>query len=84
VAQAFWDSKQAEVTLTGGYLYPRLGVQIGPICERMFRARRQSIRQTTFHESLFSGLRISVTVSPIDCCSDELVEIAFLIRFLIM
>jgi len=35
VAQAFWDSKQAEVTLTGGYLYPRLGVQIGPICERM-------------------------------------------------
>lgn len=35
VAQVFWDSKQAEVTLTGGYLYPRLGVQIGPICERM-------------------------------------------------
>jgi DeoR/GlpR family transcriptional regulator of sugar metabolism len=35
VAQAFWDSKQAEVTLTGGYLYPRLGVQIGPICEQM-------------------------------------------------
>ena len=35
VAQAFWDSKQAEVILTGGYLYPRLGVQLGPICERM-------------------------------------------------
>lgn len=35
VAEIFWDSKQAEVTLTGGYLYPRLGVQIGPICERM-------------------------------------------------
>lgn len=35
VAQVFWDSKQAEVTLTGGYLYPRLGVQIGPICEKM-------------------------------------------------
>ena len=35
VAQVFWDSKQAEVTLTGGYLYPRLGVQLGPICERM-------------------------------------------------
>ncbi|MHB1936413.1 MAG: DeoR/GlpR family DNA-binding transcription regulator [Acidobacteriaceae bacterium] len=35
VAHIFWDSKQAEVTLTGGYLYPRLGVQIGPICEKM-------------------------------------------------
>ncbi len=37
VAQVFWDSKQVEVTLTGGYFYPRLGVQIGPICERMLR-----------------------------------------------
>ena len=37
VAQVFWDSKQVEVTLTGGYVYPRLGVQIGPICERMLR-----------------------------------------------
>lgn len=35
IAQVFWDSKQVEVTLTGGYLYPRLGVQLGPICERM-------------------------------------------------
>lgn len=35
VAQVFWESKQVEVTLTGGYLYPRLGVQLGPICERM-------------------------------------------------
>jgi DeoR/GlpR family transcriptional regulator of sugar metabolism len=38
VAQTFWDSRQAEVTLTGGYLYPRLGVQIGPICERMLNS----------------------------------------------
>jgi DeoR/GlpR family transcriptional regulator of sugar metabolism len=38
VAQIFWDSRQAEVTLTGGYLYPRLGVQIGPICERMLNS----------------------------------------------
>jgi DeoR/GlpR family transcriptional regulator of sugar metabolism len=38
VAQVFWDSKQAEVTLTGGYLYPRLGVQIGPICEKMLNS----------------------------------------------
>jgi DeoR family fructose operon transcriptional repressor len=37
VAQVFWDSKKAEVILTGGYLYPRLGVQLGPICERMLR-----------------------------------------------
>lgn len=35
IAQVFWDSKQVEVTLTGGYLYPRLGVQLGPICESM-------------------------------------------------
>lgn len=37
VAQVLWDSKQAEVILTGGYLYPRLGVQLGPICEKMLR-----------------------------------------------
>lgn len=35
VAQIFWDSKNVEVTLTGGYLFPRLGVQLGPICEKM-------------------------------------------------
>ena len=35
VAQVFWDSRQVEVTLTGGYMYPRLGIQLGPICERM-------------------------------------------------
>lgn len=38
VAQVFWDSKAIEVTLTGGYLYPRLGVQLGPICERMLHS----------------------------------------------
>lgn len=38
VAQVFWDSKQAEIVLTGGYLYPRLGVQLGPICERMLHS----------------------------------------------
>lgn len=38
VAQVFWDSKEVEVTLTGGYLYPRLGVQLGPICERMLNS----------------------------------------------
>jgi DeoR family fructose operon transcriptional repressor len=38
VAQVFWESKQVEVTLTGGYVYPRLGVQLGPICERMLHS----------------------------------------------
>src|ERR1035437_3194124 len=38
VAQIFWDSKQAEVILTGGYLYPRLGGQLGPICEKMLHS----------------------------------------------
>jgi DeoR/GlpR family transcriptional regulator of sugar metabolism len=37
VAQVFWDCKQVEVTLTGGYMYPRLGIQLGPICERMLQ-----------------------------------------------
>jgi DeoR/GlpR family transcriptional regulator of sugar metabolism len=34
-AQVFWDCKSVEVTLTGGYLYPRVGAQLGPICEQM-------------------------------------------------
>ncbi len=38
VAQIFWECKQTEVTLTGGYLYPRLGIQFGPICERMLHS----------------------------------------------
>jgi DeoR family fructose operon transcriptional repressor len=33
IAQIFYDSKSVELTLTGGYLYPRLGVLLGPICE---------------------------------------------------
>jgi DeoR/GlpR family transcriptional regulator of sugar metabolism len=35
IAQIFCDSKSVELTLTGGYLYPRLGVLLGPICEEM-------------------------------------------------
>ncbi len=35
IAQIFYDSKSVELTLTGGYLYPRLGVLLGPICEEM-------------------------------------------------
>jgi DeoR/GlpR family transcriptional regulator of sugar metabolism len=38
VANIFLDCHKTEVTLTGGYLYPRLGIQIGPICERMVRS----------------------------------------------
>lgn len=35
VSQVFWDCKNIEVTLTGGYVYPRAGVQLGPFCEQM-------------------------------------------------
>ena len=34
IAEIFWDSRNAEVTLTGGYLYPRLGALLGPFCEQ--------------------------------------------------
>ncbi len=35
IAEIFWDSRASEVTLTGGYLYPRLGVLLGPFCEQL-------------------------------------------------
>jgi DeoR/GlpR family transcriptional regulator of sugar metabolism len=35
VAQVFWDCKTVEVTMTGGYVFPRTGMQIGPICDQM-------------------------------------------------
>jgi len=35
IAELFKDARQAEVTLTGGFLYPRLGVLLGPLCEQM-------------------------------------------------
>ena len=38
VAQVFWECRQTEVTLTGGFIYPRLGIQFGPICERMLHS----------------------------------------------
>lgn len=38
IAEVFFDSKQVEVILTGGYLYPRTGVLLGPLCEE-FLAR---------------------------------------------
>ena len=33
IAEIFKDSRQIELTLTGGYLYPRLEVMLGPLCE---------------------------------------------------
>ena len=35
IALALDDQRQIEVTLTGGYLYPRLRVTLGPLCEQM-------------------------------------------------
>jgi DeoR family transcriptional regulator, fructose operon transcriptional repressor len=35
IAEIFTDSRQIELTLTGGYLYPRLRVMVGPLCEQM-------------------------------------------------
>ena len=35
IADIFADSRQIELTLTGGYLYPRLRAMVGPLCEQM-------------------------------------------------
>ncbi|MBI4164856.1 MAG: DeoR/GlpR transcriptional regulator [Acidobacteria bacterium] len=35
IAQIFYDSPGVEVTLTGGHLYPRLGVLLGPYSEEI-------------------------------------------------
>ncbi len=35
IAKVLGDSRRIEVTLTGGYLYPRLEVLLGPVCETM-------------------------------------------------
>lgn len=65
VAQVFWDSKQVEVTLTGGYLYPRLGVQLGPICERMLNSVSADI--------LIMGIR-GITAAGISDSNSLIVE----------
>lgn len=33
IAEVLKDARQIELTLTGGYLYPRLEVMLGPVCE---------------------------------------------------
>ena len=35
IAEIFSNARQVEVTLTGGYLYPRLRCMLGPACEHM-------------------------------------------------
>jgi DeoR family transcriptional regulator, fructose operon transcriptional repressor len=65
VAQIFWDSKQVEVTLTGGYLFPRLGVQLGPICERMLNSVSADV--------LIMGIR-GITVAGISDSNSLIVE----------
>ena len=35
IAELFTDSREIEVTLTGGSLYPRLRLMVGPLCEQM-------------------------------------------------
>ena len=72
VAQVFWDSKRVEVTLTGGYLYPRLGVQLGPICEKMLN--------NVSADLLIMGIR-GITAAGISDSNSLIVEsIAAMIR----
>jgi DeoR family transcriptional regulator, fructose operon transcriptional repressor len=35
IADVFKESREIEITLTGGYLYPRLRAMLGPLCEQM-------------------------------------------------
>jgi DeoR/GlpR family transcriptional regulator of sugar metabolism len=35
IADIFADARRIELTLTGGYLYPRLRAMVGPLCEQM-------------------------------------------------
>jgi DeoR family transcriptional regulator, fructose operon transcriptional repressor len=65
VAQIFWDSKQVEVTFTGGYLFPRLGVQLGPICEKMLNSVSADI--------LIMGIR-GITAAGISDSNSLIVE----------
>jgi DeoR family transcriptional regulator, fructose operon transcriptional repressor len=38
IAGLLHDSRDIELTLTGGYLYPRLRLMVGPLCEQMLSA----------------------------------------------
>jgi DeoR family fructose operon transcriptional repressor len=43
IADALQDARNIELTLTGGYLYPRLRVMLGPFCEQMLNAVRADV-----------------------------------------
>jgi DeoR family fructose operon transcriptional repressor len=38
IAHVLAESRTCDLTLTGGHLYPRLGVMVGPVCEQMLRS----------------------------------------------
>ena len=38
IVRLFHDSRNIEVTLTGGFLFPRLEIVLGPLCEHMLAA----------------------------------------------
>src|ERR1017187_5487849 len=62
VAQVFWECRQTEVTLTGGYLYPRLGIQFGPICERMLHSVSADVAILGIRSITADGLNDSSTL----------------------
>lgn len=43
IADLFADARQIELTLTGGFLYPRLRAMVGPICEQMLQDVRADV-----------------------------------------
>jgi DeoR/GlpR family transcriptional regulator of sugar metabolism len=43
IADVFADAHRIEVTLTGGYLYPRLRAMVGPLCEQMLHSVRADV-----------------------------------------
>lgn len=43
IAEVFADARQIELTLTGGFLYPRLRAMVGPLCEHVLSAVRADV-----------------------------------------
>ena len=43
IAESLESARNIELTLTGGYLYPRLRVLLGPFCEQMLSAVRADV-----------------------------------------
>jgi DeoR family fructose operon transcriptional repressor len=43
IADIFANARQIELTLTGGFLYPRLRAMVGPLCEHMLSAVRADV-----------------------------------------